>query len=115
MRLVLGCAILLVLTGIALAQFLNFVNYTQWDRLNEDDRAMYMAGAFDSLTGFSSGGVAGPLHYSRCVRPMTLRQLSENVRVFAFARPSLQNGTVQAALGTYLIERCGTPPQNELK
>ena len=91
-----------------------FFTYSEWDRLSEDGRAMYIAGAYDSLTGYASDdrGASTARHYQQCVAraKMSNAQLAANIRVFAASRPSMQSSTVQNALVNYLIEACGKAP-----
>jgi hypothetical protein len=42
-------AIRRVVCGAAHAQILNWWNYSEWDRLPQDAKTAYIAGAFDSL------------------------------------------------------------------
>jgi hypothetical protein len=90
-----------------------YYNYADWDRLNESDRAAYIAGAYDSLVSIASPETASSArHYSRCVvsRQLSNEQLAKNVRAFVATRPNLQKGPVQGGLINYLVELCGAPP-----
>ena len=126
--------VFLLFCSVARAEDFSFIwlTYAQWERLSADDRAAYLAGAFDSLTGFGNGGAgrvadafdslmgfanadAGrkvAVHYSKCMRNagMSLGQFSEKVLAFGLSRPDLQGTTVQRVLINYLIGLCGTPP-----
>jgi hypothetical protein len=61
-----------------------YYNYADWDRLNESDRAAYIAGAYDSLVSIATAETASSArHYSRCV---VSRQLSnEHPRLRGYA------------------------------
>src|SRR5262249_33049590 len=83
--------------------------YPEWDRLSDQARTMYIAGAYDSLVSIASPETASTSrHYSKCVSGrVPIEQLAKNVRTFVAARPDLQRKPVQVGLITYLIERCG--------
>jgi hypothetical protein len=89
-----------------------YYNYPAWDRLSDQARAMYIAGAYDSLVSIASADTASTSrHYSKCVSGrLPVEQLAKNVRTFVAARPDLQNKPVQLGLINYLIELCGAPP-----
>jgi len=89
-----------------------YYTYPEWERLSDQARAMYIAGAYDSLVSIASAETA-PIarHYSKCVSGrVPVEQLAKNVRTFVAARPDLQKKPVQVALINYLIELCGPPP-----
>jgi hypothetical protein len=91
-----------------------FFTYSQWEQLSPDARAYYIAGTFDFLVSIATTDederVAS--YYSKCINDanMTYGQLSENLKIYASERPSLQGGTVQFVLFQYLIALCGAPP-----
>ena len=90
-----------------------YYSYPEWDRLNEADQAVYIAGAYDSLVSIASPNTASAArHYSRCVanNRLSSEQLARNVRAFVAGRPALQKGPVQGGLVNYLVELCGAPP-----
>jgi hypothetical protein len=100
-----------LLVGQAYAQV--YYSYPEWDRLNESEQAIYIAGAYDSLVSIASPNTASAArHYSRCVASNRLssEQLARNVRAFVASRPALQKGPVQGGLVNYLVELCGAPP-----
>jgi hypothetical protein len=112
MRSVLIAGLLSALT-ISQANAQVYYNYADWDRLNESDRAAYIAGAYDSLVSIATAETASSArHYSRCVvsRQLSNEQLAKNVRAFVATRPNLQKGPVQGGLINYLVELCGAPP-----
>jgi hypothetical protein len=70
-----------------------YYTYAEWERLSDQARTMYIAGA------------------SKCVSGrVPIEQLAKNVRTFVAARPDLQKRPVQVGLINYLIELCGAPP-----
>src|SRR5262245_18110020 len=89
-----------------------YYTYAEWDRLSDQARTMYIAGAYDSLISItSSDTVSIARHYARCVSGrVPIEQLAKNVRTFVAARPDLQKRPVQVGLINYLIELCGAPP-----
>jgi hypothetical protein len=106
----------LLLTGVARAEDFSFIwiDYSKWERLPEAGRMMYLAGAFDSLTGFSVGHASDRMvvHYSKCMSNsgMNLQQFSGHVAAYAQTRPDLQGQTMQVVMGNYLGALCGLPP-----
>jgi hypothetical protein len=106
---------LLLMTVSANAQIKTYFGYFKWDRLPDDQRMVYIAGALDSLVGFSAGdqGQRTSQHYSNCVHGagVSAGQLSENVHAYARAHPEVQRHSMQVVLGTYLGTLCGLPPQ----
>jgi hypothetical protein len=103
-----------VVCSIAHAQILIWWNYSQWERLPQDAKVAYLAGAFDSLVGLADDQtqIQMALHYSKCVSSthMSPRQ-TDNVSAFGTAHPELRGFTLQRVLVNYLISLCGTPPQ----
>jgi hypothetical protein len=90
----------------------NFVSYSEWSALPEDQQSMYMAGAI-SLVTFVSTSEEGQIaqHRDECLAKsgMTTKRLSRNVLSYAATKPDLQGGSVQKALVRYLLELCGLP------
>ena len=87
-----------------------YFNYLQWSELPPIPRAAYIAGVFDSLTGYSANDVESE-HYFACIERVAMKniQLADNVIQFASTRPALQTSSVQKALLQYLIAACGKP------
>jgi|SRR5262245_21293534 len=108
----------LVIAGLLSALMMGRVNsqvyytYPEWERLSDQARTMYIAGAYDTLVSIASADTASTSrHYSRCVSGrLTIEQLTKNVHIFVAARPDLQKKPVQVGLINYLIELCGAPP-----
>lgn len=72
--------------------------YAAWERETPAARALYIAGAFDSLVGFGGSAedqITGS-HYSTCLAlsRMSNSQLADNVRQYASTRPNMQGGSV---------------------
>lgn len=109
---------LLVIAGLLSALMIGRANtqvyytYPEWDRLSDQARTMYIAGAYDSLISIASPETASTArHYSKCVSGrVPIEQLAKNVRTFVAAHPDLQKKPVQVGLINYLIELCGAPP-----
>jgi hypothetical protein len=87
-----------------------YFNYLQWSALPPIPRAAYIAGAFDSLTGYSANEVESK-HYFICLERAAIKntKLADNLMQYASAHPALQKGSVQKALLQYLIAACGKP------
>ena len=94
-----------------------FFTYSQWERLPEEERQVYLAGAFDTVVGVTEAedpwGLKNSLHYRQCIRDshMTLKQLSQNVIAFAQTKPELKDTWVVQALLLYLQSLCGLAPK----
>ena len=95
-------------TSLAYGQFFT---YSEWRRLPEELRQVYLAGAFDTVVGIAEAedpwGLKTSLHYRKCIRHshVTLRRLSQNVIAFAATKPELQGTWVVQALLLLLAER----------
>jgi hypothetical protein len=105
--------VLIALLASSAAQS-NYVTYQSWSDASEMSRAMYIAGAFDSLVTFieSEQALRNRVHYNNCMETsqMTILQLATNVLNFAKDKPELHTGSVQGALIEYLNATCGQPP-----
>src|SRR5262249_18268800 len=88
----------LVIAGLLSALMIGRANaqvyytYAEWDRLSDQARTMYIAGAYDSLVSIASPDTMSiSRRYSRCVSGrVPIEQLAKNVRTFVAARPDLQ-------------------------
>ena len=104
----------MVSTSLAYGQFFT---YSEWERLPEEERQVYLAGAFDTVVGVAEAedpwGLKNSLHYRKCIRDnnMTLRQLSQNVIAFAATKPELKDTWVVRALLLCLQRLCGLVPE----
>jgi hypothetical protein len=87
-----------------------YFNYLQWSALPPIPRAAYIAGVFDSLTGYSVNEVESK-HYFTCLERAAIKntQLADNVIQYASTHSALQKGSVQKALLQYLTAACGKP------
>jgi hypothetical protein len=107
---------LMLLSSSALSQGANvFFSYAEWDRMSDNQRSLYIAGAMDALMMYASN-VDGPkltAHFYSCLTKANLNnlQLANNVRAYTKQRPELQAGTVQIPLVHYLRALCGPVPQ----
>ena len=103
-------AVLLLFTPVP-AMAVTFYTYAQWAALPADARAFYVAGNFDALITYAQARMGQ--QYNQCIEQagMDSLQLAENLLRFGSTRPALQTGDVTHAMGLYLIETCGKPPQ----
>jgi hypothetical protein len=87
-----------------------YFNYLQWSALPPIPRAAYIAGVFDSLTGYSTNEVESK-HYFTCLERAAIKntKLADNLMQYASTHPALKRGSVQKALLQYLIAACGKP------
>ena len=101
-------------TSLAYGQFFT---YSEWERLPEEERQVYLAGAFDTVVAVTEAedpwGLKKSLHYRQCIRDshMTLKQLSQNMIAFKQTKPELKNTRVVQALLLYLQSLCGLAPK----
>ena len=106
---------LLLLSSSALSQGENvFFSYTEWERMSDNQRSIYIAGAMDALMMYANN-VDGPkltAHFYNCLTKASLNnlQLANNVRQYTKQHPELQAGTVQIPLVHYLRALCGQVP-----
>jgi hypothetical protein len=106
---------LMLLSSSALSQGANvFFSYSEWERMSDNQRSIYIAGAMDALMMYA--GNDGPkltAHFYSCLTKASLNnlQLANNVRTYTKQHPELQVGTVQIPLVHYLRALCGPVPQ----
>src|SRR5438128_10555524 len=83
-----------------------YYNYPAWDRLSDQARAMYIAGASDSLVSIASPDAAStPPHTSKCLSArVPVEQLANKLRTCVAARPDLQPNAVQVGPTDYRME-----------
>jgi hypothetical protein len=86
-----------------------YFGYSKWLALSYPARVAYIAGAYDTLTGYakSGGNRYGPSAVCINNAGMSIGQLAENVQNFAKDKPQYQTGMVQDAIFGYLVEACG--------
>jgi hypothetical protein len=110
-------AVALLVGGITLAHAQGisaWYSYAEWERLPDELKQAYIAGAFDSLGSLanSEGDMKAAKHYGDCITNghVEIDELTNNIEIFAHGRSDLP-GTVQAAMVSYLIRLCGMPPK----
>jgi len=107
---------LLLLSTPALSQGTRvFYTYSEWERMSDNQRSIYLAGAIDGLMMYASN-IEGPKltdHLFSCLMKANLNnlQLANNVQVYTRQHPEVQGGTVQMPLIHYLRALCGPVPQ----
>ena len=93
--------------------------YVDWVGLPGNQRALYLAGAFDQFVTIyappdldGSGFQDFVLHLGACVadRGLAAFDLQNGLLAFAIGRPDLQAGPIPIILMEYLIAECGLPP-----
>src|SRR4051812_16449006 len=98
--------LLLLLAWPAFAEVHLYYTFSEWERLQDDDRAAYVARLIDTLETMASTEPAQRMarHYSECIMrsQLTARQLANFPRVYVRARPQLQGSSVQRAINDYL-------------
>jgi hypothetical protein len=95
------------------------LSYAGWAGLPGNERALYIAGAFDQFVTIyappdldGSGFQDFVLHLGACVadRGLAAFDLQNGLLAFAIGRPDLQAGPIPIILMEYLIAECGLPP-----
>jgi hypothetical protein len=104
-------ALLLLLTWPAGAQ--DHYTFSQWERLQDDDRVAFIAAYIDTLATIATTEPAQTTvrHYSQCITRsrLTPRQLANYLREYVRARPELHGSSIQHAMDNYLNALCGQP------
>ena len=102
-------AVLLLLSWPASAEV--HLAFSEWERLNDDDRAAYIARSIDMLATMAAHAQKTARHYSQCIMrsQLTAEQLASFLREYGRARPELQGSSVQRAMADYLNVLCGRP------
>ena len=95
-----------------------YYSYFQWSRLDDGARAIYAAGAFDTMISFqmAMNETGAAQHYSNCTINLKVdsRQLSEGLMAYGMTAPELDKSSslwVMHAIGYYLAAMCGMPPK----
>lgn len=100
-----------LLTTLAVPAGASFFSFQEWAAMRPQQRAMYIAGAYDTVTGLASNDadVRRVRHQVTCMANsrMNNNQLAANVLEFAKTKPKLQTGPVVGALLEYLFAACG--------
>jgi hypothetical protein len=103
-------AVLLLLSWPANAEDHTF---SQWTRLQDEDRIAYISGLLDTLAmAATEPAQRTAQHYSQCITRsrLTSRQLANYLREYGRARPEMQANSVQDAMNNYLNALCGQSP-----
>ena len=106
-------AVLLLLSWPAIAEVHLDYTFSQWEKLQDDDRTAYIARFIDTLRTMAATEPAqlAARHYSQCIMRsrLTARQLANFLREYVRARPEMQGSSVQHAINDYLNALCGRP------
>jgi hypothetical protein len=107
---------LLLLSTPALSQGTRvFYTYSEWERMSDNQRSLYIAGAIDALLMYASN-IDRPnlaVHLYNCLTKTNLNnlQLANNVQAYTRQHPAVQGDTVQMPLILYLRALCGPVPR----
>lgn len=108
------CSLMIVISPAANAG--QFYSYAQWEAMDETLRAVYIAGAFDSLLGIVRDRNDLPMtkHYDECITRanMSNGEMADHVIAFVKIRPELKERSISGALIKYLVSFCGAPPEH---
>jgi hypothetical protein len=108
-----AAVLLLLLSWPAIAEVHLDYTFSQWEKLQDDDRTAYIAGLIDSLETMAATEAAQRTaqHYSQCLMRsrLTARELADFLREYVRARPEMQGSSVQRAINDYLNVLCGRP------
>jgi hypothetical protein len=106
-------AVLLLLSWSANAEDRLYYTFSQWARLQDEDRVAYISGLLDMFAmGATEPAQRTAQHYSQCITRsrLTSKQLANYLREYGRARPEMQANSVQDAMNNYLNALCGQPP-----
>jgi hypothetical protein len=108
-----AAVLLLLLSWPAIAEVHLDYTFSQWEKLQDDDRSAYIAGLIDSLETMAATEAAQRTaqHYSQCLMRsrLTARELADFLREYVRARPEMQGTSVPRAINDYLNVLCGRP------
>ena len=108
-----AAVLLLLLSWPAIAEVHLDYTFSQWEKLQDDDRSAYIAGLIDSLETMAATEAAQRTaqHYSQCLMRsrLTARELADFLREYVRARPEMQGSSVQRTINDYLNVLCGRP------
>jgi len=108
----------LAITTAAVPATAQPLSYAAWADLPGNERALYLAGAFDQFVTIYAPPAEGGsgfqdfvLHLSACVVGLGLdaSEMQEGMIAFAISRPDLQSAPIPIILMEYLIAECGLP------
>jgi hypothetical protein len=106
-------AVLLLLSWPANAEDRLYYTFSEWARLQDEDRIAYISGLLDTLAmAATEPAQRTAQHYSQCITRsrLTSKQLANYLREYGRARPEMQANSVQDAMNNYLNALCGQPP-----
>ena len=89
-----------------------YLDYGHWEQMPASFRAMYIAGAFDTVSVVTVPEAAmSARHYNECVAKAGLStgQLAQNMKEYAETQPDAPSKPVPTILVRYLISLCGLP------
>jgi len=108
-----AAVLLLLLSWPAIAEVHPDYTFSQWEKLQDDERTAYIAGLLDSLETMTATEPAQRTarHYTQCLMRsrLTAGQLADFLREYVRARPEMQGSSVQRAINDYLNALCGRP------
>jgi hypothetical protein len=106
-----AAVLLLLLSWPAIAEVHPGYTFSQWEKLQDDERTAYIAGLIDSLETMAATEPAQRTarHYTECLMRsrLTAGQLADFLREYVRARPEMQGSYVQRAINDYLNALCG--------
>ena len=106
-------AVLLLLSWPASAEVHLDYTFSQWEKLQDDDRTAYIARFIDTLRTMAATEPAqlAARHYSQCIMRtrLTARQLANFLREYVRARPEMQGSSVQHAIKITLVRYAEGP------
>jgi hypothetical protein len=106
-------AVLLLLSWPANAEDRLYYTFSEWARLQDDDRVAYISGLLDTFVmAATEPAQRTAQHYSQCITRsrLTSKQLANYLREYGRARPEMQANSVQDAMNNYVNALCGQPP-----
>jgi hypothetical protein len=93
-----------------------FIRYSQWTGFSPTDRAIYIAGVIDGLTGIAHGDYSARMakHFEACIvkAQFTSQDIADNVLGYARGKPELHTKEVPYITVSYLWALCGDMPGN---
>src|SRR5262245_60516894 len=108
-----AAVLLLLLSWPAVAEVHPDYTFSQWEKLQDDERTAYVAGLIDSLEPMAATEPAQRTarHYTECFMRsrLTAGQLADFLREYVRARPEMHGSYVQRAINDYLNALCGRP------
>ena len=106
--------LVLIATLLSSPASAQFYGYNDFDRQSPALKYLYVAGAVDMFLAIQASG-ANRFDVGECIRDakISIKEITENMQVYARTRPELQNGTVATPLLGYLAELC--PASNGIK